>query len=94
MRIIWLRRFKYAHEADPPRRCCSTMIIMSPIRQTGENLPVGQDGCRNGERRFTASGCRHIGIFIVHRLTDIRASIERYASLGVQLQITEMEVSV
>ena len=88
-----VKAFQYAHEADP-----HALLFYNDYNECdpGKREKIYRLVKWLQERGAPIHGIGLQAHWNLHRpsLDEIRASIERYASLGVQLQITEMDVSV
>lgn len=87
------KAFEYAHEADP-----KAVLFYNDYN---ESHPVKREKIYKLVKGLVDRGVPIHGVglqahwnIINPGLDDIRSAIERYASLGLQLQITEMDVSV
>ncbi len=88
-----VKAFQYAHEADP-----HALLFYNDYNESdpGKREKIYRLVKWLQERGAPIHGIGLQAHWNLHSpsLDEIRASIERYASLGVQLQITEMDVSV
>lgn len=87
------KAFEYAHEADP-----DALLFYNDYN---ESHPVKREKIYKLVSGLLAQGVPVHGVGLQAHwniagpgLDDIRSAIERYASLGLQLQITELDVSV
>lgn len=87
------KAFEYAHEADP-----DALLFYNDYN---ESNPEKREKIYTLVKSLLDQGVPIHGIGLQAHwnlydpdLSDIRAAIERYASLGLQLQVTEMDVSV
>ncbi|WP_114381019.1 endo-1,4-beta-xylanase [Paenibacillus prosopidis] len=87
------KAFEYAHEADP-----KAVLFYNDYN---ESNPVKREKIYKLVKGLVDHGVPIHGVGLQAHwnitnpgLDDIRSAIERYASLGLQLQITEMDVSV
>ncbi|MFD1956466.1 endo-1,4-beta-xylanase [Paenibacillus thailandensis] len=85
--------FRFAHEADP-----DALLFYNDYNECN---PIKRDKIYGLVKSLLEQGAPIHGIGLQAHwnlkdpaLDDIRAAIERYASLGLKLQITEMDVSV
>lgn len=87
------KSFEYAHEADPKAQLF--------YNDYNESNPLKRDKIFNLVKSLLEQGVPVHGIGLQAHwnlyspgLDDIRAAIEKYASLGLRLQLTELDVSV
>ncbi|MGM0882026.1 MAG: endo-1,4-beta-xylanase [Bacillota bacterium] len=87
------KAFEYAHEADP-----KAVLFYNDYN---ESNPVKREKIYKLVKGLVERGVPIHGVGLQAHwniknpgLDDIRSAIERYASLGLQLQVTEMDVSV
>ncbi len=88
------RCFRWAHEADP-----QALLFYNEAESGGRESQVGRDLCHGS--RFRQRGVPIDGVgFQMHianlhaDIASISANIERFTALGVQVHITEMDVSL
>ncbi|WP_373233260.1 endo-1,4-beta-xylanase [Cohnella sp.] len=87
------KAFEYAHEADP-----KALLFYNDYN---ESNPLKRDKIYNLVKSLLDQGVPIHGVGLQAHwnlydpgLNDIRAAIEKYASLGLRLQLTELDVSV
>ena len=76
------------------RRCCSITITMSPTRTSGTKSIRWSSRLLDQGTLIHGIGLQAHWNLYDPALDDIRSAIEKYASLGLRLQLTELDVSM
>ncbi|GAB6927754.1 endo-1,4-beta-xylanase [Paenibacillus sp. JCM 10914] len=87
------KAFEYAHEADPKAQLFYNDYNESHPNKRDKIYKLVKSLLEQGTPIHGVGLQAHWNLYDPH-LDDIRAAIEKYASLGLQLQLTELDVSM